>query len=99
MNLNRLGIFLAHLLPPELSNKFSLEGLKLLYSLGFFSSKNLKTPFYENNIECLGLNFPNKIDYTNLLQKFTIIHKITNNSKLCGTLPHRDKGSFVGQSP
>ena len=69
MNLNKLGIFLAHLLPPELSNKFSLEGLKLLYSLGFFSSKNLKTTFYENNIECLGLNFPNKIGLAGGLDK------------------------------
>ena len=38
MNLNRLGISLAHLLPPELSNKLSLEGLKLLYNLGLLSS-------------------------------------------------------------
>ena len=48
MNINKLGIFLAHLLPPELSNKFSLEGLKLLYSLGFFSSKNLN---FAKNVE------------------------------------------------
>lgn len=68
MNLNKLGIFLAHLVPPELSNKLSLEGLKFLYNLGILSSVNSKIPG-DKNIESLGLNFSNKIGLAGGLDK------------------------------
>ena len=68
MNLNKLGILLAHLLPPEFSSKLSLEGLKFLYNLGILSSVNSKIPD-DKNIESLGLNFSNKIGLAGGLDK------------------------------
>ena len=65
MNLNKLGISLAHLLPPELSNKLSLEGLRFLYNLGVLSSISNQGSNDSKKVQILGLNFPNKIDHTN----------------------------------
>ena len=69
MNLNRLGISLAHLLPPELSNKLSLEGLRLLYNLGLLSS--MSNQGFQNSAGdlILNLNFPNKIGVAGGLDK------------------------------
>ena len=58
MNLNRLGISLAHLLPPELSNKLSLEGLKLHYNLGLLSSMSNQGFQNSTGDQILNLNFP-----------------------------------------
>ena len=69
MNLNRLGISLAHLLPPELSNKLSLEGLKLLYNLGLLSSMSNQGFQNSTGDQILNLNFPNKIGVAGGLDK------------------------------
>lgn len=69
MNLNKLGISLAHLLPPELSNKLSLEGLRFLYNLGVLSSISNQGSNDSEKVQILGLNFPNKIGVAGGLDK------------------------------
>ena len=90
MNLNKLGISLAHLLPPELSNKFSLEGLKILYNLGLLSS--ISNQDFQDSIgdQILGLNFPNKIGVAGGLDKnadyFHVLGKLGFGFVEVGTL-------------
>lgn len=69
MNFNKLALNIAHFLPPEMSNKVSLESLKLLYKLNIlekaFSIKNFKI----KPTELMGLSFPNKIGVAGGLDK------------------------------
>ena len=69
MNFNKLALNIAHFLPPEISNKISLESLKLLYKLNIlekaFSIQNLKV----KPTELMGLSFPNKIGVAGGLDK------------------------------
>ena len=87
MNLNKLGISLSHLLPPELSNKFSLEGLKILYNLGLLSSISNEDSIGD---QILGLNFPNKIGVAGGLDKnadyFHVLGKLGFGFVEVGTL-------------
>ena len=69
MSFNNLALKISRNLPPELSNKFSLKSLKLIYKLNLlkvlFSSIEAKT----SSINLLGLDFPNKIGVAGGLDK------------------------------
>ena len=69
MSFNNLALKISRNLPPELSNKFSLKSLKLIYKLNLlkvlFSSIEAKT----SSINLFGLDFPNKIGVAGGLDK------------------------------
>lgn len=69
MSFNNFSLKLTRYLPPELSNKLSLEALKLIYNLNLLESlfkKTKKNPLTDN---FLGINFPNKIGVAGGLDK------------------------------
>ena len=69
MSFNNFSLKLTRHLPPELSNKFSLEALKLIYNLNLLESlfkKTKKTPLTDN---FFGINFPNIIGVAGGLDK------------------------------
>lgn len=69
MSFNNFSLKLTRYLPPELSNKISLEALKLIYNLNLLESlfkKTKKNPLTDN---FLGINFPNKIGVAGGLDK------------------------------
>ena len=69
MNFNNFALSVSRTLPPEVSNKFSLMGLKLIYQLNLqkvlFSSSNIKP----SQVNLFGLDFPNKIGVAGGLDK------------------------------
>ncbi len=69
MSFNKFALKISRNLPPELSNKFSLESLNLIYKFGLlkllFSSKELQ----KSSENFFGLNFPNKIGVAGGLDK------------------------------
>jgi len=69
LSFNNFSLKLTRYLPPELSNKLSLEALKLIYNLNLLESlfkKTKKNPLTDN---FLGINFPNKIGVAGGLDK------------------------------
>jgi len=69
VNVNKIALKLSNFLPPELSNKLSLNSLKILYELDLL---NLFFDIQESNnkpFKLLNLDFPNKIGLAGGLDK------------------------------
>ncbi len=69
MSFNNFALNLSRKLPPELSNKFSLNGLNFLYKLNLIKFLFSTRTDLNNQINYFGLNFPNKIGVAGGLDK------------------------------
>ena len=69
MSFNNLALKLSRYLPPELSNKFSLEALKIISQLNLLDVLFPKKIKETDLVNLMGLNFPNRVGVAGGLDK------------------------------